>query len=449
MPEKTIELTKTLAHFITHTKNADIPSYVFDHAKVAFKDWLGVTIAGKDDPLVEKLIKYADLMGGYEHATLLGHGTKKTASQASLINGAASHVLDYDDTLEHFLGHPSVTIFPSILALSEWMGKSGSDFLTAYIIALKTGAVIGACGGIEHYMSGCHPTSTIGHFASAAGCSKLLDLDEKQALNALGIAGTQASGLKRSFGTMCKAFHAGKAAQAGLMAALLAREGFTGAEDILEGDNGFFKVFKGNVNEEVVNTLGKTWEIENLSQKYHASCHATHSPIEAARSIIQKENIQPDDIKEIRVFSSALALSAASKMEANNGLEGKFCIPYCVANAVLYENTGMQAFTDEKIKSPAIRNFMKKITVKQTQDFQALEARVEIETISGESFTAVSDILKAIPKLEEKKAKIKAKFVDLSTPVLGAQATEALETGIDSLETLDDMETFIGLAQKK
>lgn len=449
MPENSIGLTKTLARFIAKNKKSDIPSPVFDHAKVAFKDWLGVTFSGKDDPLVEKLIKFADLMGGNKQATLLGFGIKKTACQAALINGAASHVLDYDDTLEHFLGHPSVTIFPSVLALSEWKEKSGSDFLTAYIVGLKVGAVIGACGGLEHYMSGCHPTSTLGHFASAAACANLLGLDEKQSVNALGIAGTQASGLKISFGTMSKAFHAGKASQAGLMAALLARDGFTGAEDVIEGNHGFFKVFQGSVNEDVVNTIGKTWEIEDLAQKYHASCHATHSPIEAARSIIQKEGIKPKDVKAIRIFSSELALSAASKMEANKALEGKFCIPYCVANALLNENTGMQAFTDEKVKDVAVRDLMKKISVKQTSDFQALEARVEIETDSGKSYSAVSDILKTIPELEEKKSKISAKFVDLCTPVLGNQTTVKLENSIDALETIDNMQTFVGSVQKK
>ena len=448
MPEKSIELTKTLAHFIAKTEKLDIPSHVFDHAKVAFKDWLGVTFAGKNDPLVEKLIKFADLMGGNKQATLLGYGIKKTACQTALINGAASHVLDYDDTLENFLGHPSVTIFPSILALSEWMEKSGSDFLAAYIIGLKVGAVIGACAGIEHYMSGCHPTSTLGHFASAAACAKLLGLDEKQSANALGIAGTQASGLKISFGTMSKALHAGKASQSGLMAALLANDGFTGAEDVVEGNHGFFKVFQGSVNEDVVNTIGKTWEIENLAQKYHASCHATHSPIEAARFIVHQEGLKPKDIKAIRIFSSELALSAASKMGANTGLEGKFCIPYCVANAVLNEDTGMQAFTDERINDPELKAFMKKITVNTTQDFQALQARVEIETKSGRAYNAVSDILKVIPELQEKKSKISAKFKDLCSPVLGNQTTDAMDTAVDSLETIDNMKTFVESAQK-
>jgi 2-methylcitrate dehydratase PrpD len=232
MKEKNEGLTRTIARFIVETDAKDIPADVYAHAKVAFLDWLGVIMAGTDDPLVEKLIQYADLMGGKEEATILGHGMKKSLSQAALINGAASHVLDYDDSSISMVGHPSVGMFPSLLALSEWNEKSGHDFLTAYVIGFKVGAVIGSCTGMDHYMAGWHSTSTVGHFASAAVCSRLLGLNEQQTVYALGIAGTQAGGLKSAFGTMCKPFHAGNASRNGLMAALLAREGFTASESI-------------------------------------------------------------------------------------------------------------------------------------------------------------------------------------------------------------------------
>lgn len=123
MAERLVGSTRRVARFVSQTRSRDIPEYVYEHAKVALLDWYGVTIAGKDDPLVSKLIRLADLQGGYEQATILGHGIRKTACQAALINGAASHALDYDDTLVSFLGHPSVTILPSILALAEWKGR--------------------------------------------------------------------------------------------------------------------------------------------------------------------------------------------------------------------------------------------------------------------------------------------------------------------------------------
>ena len=431
--------TAKLASFISHTDAAKIPQWAYEHAKVAFMDWLAVTFAGKDDPLVVKLINYTDMMGGNEQATIIGYHRKKDVSSAALINGSASHALDYDDTLVSFLGHPSVTIFPALLALSEWRSKSGHEFLTAYLIGLQAGGTVGACASLDHYMAGWHATSTLGHLASAAACSRLLGLTEKQTVYALGIGGTQASGLKRVFGTMCKPFHAGRASQSGLMAALLAEQGFTSAEDILEGPQGFFEALKGKVNEDIVAMLGLGWDVQNLSQKYHASCHATHSPLEAALAVIKAENIRLDDIKTIIVHASTLSLQAAGKTEPVNGLEGKFSISYCVANAILRGETGMRAFTDALVNESAVQALMKKITVINDPEMKALESLVEVETHQGKSFNAFSDILQQIPSLEVKKERVASKFLDLCGPVLGKRRSLALKKKIEAMDTLQDM----------
>jgi 2-methylcitrate dehydratase PrpD len=436
-------MTKELARFIAELDTKEIPATVYEHAKVAFMDWICVTLAGKDDPAVKKLLSYSDTMGGNPQATILGHGTKRSLSHAALINGTASHALDYDDTLEAFLGHPSVTIFPSILALGEWTGKSGKAFLTAYITALKVGAAIGACGGMDHYMSGWHATSTLGHFASAAGCAKLMGLDEKQTVNALGIAGTQASGLKRVFGTMCKPFHAGRASQAGMLSALLAENGFSSAEDILEGSHGFFQVLKGKANHKVLGTLGKTWDIENLAQKYHASCHATHSPIEGALSIVADNSLAVADIASLRVFCSQLSLDAAGNHQPKSGLEGKFSITYCLANALIRKQTGIAAFTDARVNDPEILIFMDKIDVIHTDEFKGLEATIEIETNSGAVHEQTFNILKDIPPLEDKQAKIRTKFDDLCTPLLGAGGAEKLAGLIAALDQVENIKSVI------
>jgi 2-methylcitrate dehydratase PrpD len=445
MEDKSIGMTKRLAEFIVNTESSEIPDTVFEHAKVAFMDWLSVALAGMDDPLVDKLLQYADLMGGKEQATILGNGAKRSLAQAALVNGAASHALDYDDTLWRFLGHPTVTLFPAILSLSEFKGLSGSDVLTAYLIGLKVGSVVATCAGDDHYMSGYHGTSTIGSLASAAACSRLLRLDTQKTVFALGIAGTQAAGLKRVFGTMCKPFHAGRASEVGLMAALLADSGFTSAEDILEGPSGFFQALRGAVDENVLDTLGKTWDIEELAQKYHASCHATHSPMEAAWSTFEKEDLSVSDVKSITVHSSELGLSAAFRTEANTGLEGKFCIPYCVANALLrgIGSTGLQAFTEEKVNDPKIKDLMAKITTIQDPEMTGMDARVEVETNDGKVYSAYSDILNEVPELEEKIMKIKEKFTDLCEPILGGEKTQELMQTITKMEEINDMNSLI------
>jgi len=446
MEQETLGMTRRLARFISQTDESTIPADIYEHAKVAFMDWLGVTMAGKDEPLVDKLIKYAQTMGGNEQATIIGRGMRMSMAQATLINGAASHALDYDDSLPAFLGHPSVTLFPGALALSEWYGKNGADFLTAFIIGLKAGVTVGMCAGGQHYMSGYHGTATIGTLAAAAACSRLMGLDEQQTLYALGIAGTQSAGLKGNFGTMCKPFHPGRAAEAGLMATLLAEDDFSSAEDILEGPAGFFAAMRGGVNEDVLNTLGQTWVGETLAQKYHASCHATHSPLEAARAIVREHGLSVSDIEAVKVFSSPVGLSAAFRIEANTGLEGKFSIPYTVANALLRTNTGMQAFTDEMVADPEVQALMKKITTDAGDpEVAALDAKVEITATDGRVFTAKADVFKDVPSLEIKKEKIRDKFVDLAEPVVGPDNAQKLASAINSLEEIEDMNVLTRL----
>ncbi|MGA3085670.1 MAG: MmgE/PrpD family protein [Thermodesulfobacteriota bacterium] len=441
--EANLGLTKTIARFIVDVDSSTIPFECFEQAKVAFLDWLAVLMAGKDEPLVLKLIHYAELMGGNPQATVLGHGLKTNVSLAALINGAMSHALDYDDTMAQFSGHPSVTLFPGLLALAEWKEKTGLDFLKAYIIGLKAGAVIGACAGVEHYGAGWHGTSTIGRLASAAGCARLLGLNEQQTIYALGIAGTQASGLKRVFGTMCKPYHAGRASQVGLEAGLLAEDYFTSAEDILEGPDGFFQLLKGRLNERAVASLGKTWDTDKLAQKYHASCHGTHSAIEAVLHMVRKENLTVPDIKSITVRTSQTAIAIAGKKEPKTGLEGKFSIYYCVANALLRGDTGMQAFTDEKVNDPEVRGLMKRIEVLPDSNLQGMAAKVEVETHSGQIFQGSNDILNEIPELEIKKEKVRAKFMDLCAPALGRKTSEDTMGSVLALEDFKNMKTFI------
>lgn len=436
-------MTQQLAEFIVTTSPDKISSEIFEHAKVAFMDWVGVTMAGKDEPAVTKLIDYAQALGGNPQATILGHGLKMDVSHAALINGTASHALDYDDTLVSFLGHPSVTIFPSLLAISEWQDKSGLDFLTAYLVGLQSGATIGSCAGMDHYMAGWHATSTIGYMASAAGCSKLMGLNTKQTANALGIAGTQASGLKCVFGTMCKPFHAGKAAQGGLMAAFLAQNDFSSAEDILEGANGFFQVLNGATKEDVLAKLGLGWDVTNISQKYHASCHATHSPLEAAMMIVKINNIHLSKIKKIKVYSSKLALDVAGKLSPASGLEGKFSIPYCVANALCRGITGNQAFLDEMVKDSEVCSLMSKVQVIQDPEKTALESLVVIETLNGREYRGFSDIMQEIPSLEIKKDRVGKKYMDLCAALWNEKKVQHTIEMIQNLEDFSSMKAFL------
>jgi len=388
-------------------------------------------------------------MGGNAQATLLGHGVKKSVAQAALINGAASHALDYDDTQMDFLGHPSAVLFPGMLSLSEFKGFRGADFLTAYLLGFKVGITVAACAGHGHYLSGYHGTSTMGVLASASACARLLGLDARQAAFALGIAGTQAAGLKRVFGTMCKPFNAGRASETGLTSALLAEKGFTSVPDILEGESGFFQALRGAVNEEALGTLGETWGIRRLAQKYHASCHATHSPIEATWAVCRKEELSAGEIETITVHNSEIGVSAAFRTDASTGLEAKFCIPYCVANALLRGEgeTGLRAFTGERVNDPEVKAFMGRIRTEVDKTLPMMAARVEVAAVDGNTYTAYSSILDEVPALSVKQEKLRDKFTDLCRPLLGGERTKALHRAVLHLDEMDDMTKLVDLVQ--
>ncbi|MBN2568890.1 MAG: MmgE/PrpD family protein [Deltaproteobacteria bacterium] len=436
-------LTRRIAQFIVTTDMNSIPRDAYENCKVVFLDWLGCAMIGVDNPLVIKLMRYAEMMGGNEQASILGHGVKKNVTQAAIINGAASHVTDYDDTTTIDIRHASVGLFPSVLALSEWKGKSGAEFLAAYIIGYKVAALIGSCVGMSQYNAGLHTTSTMGHFASAAGCARLLGLNEQQTTYALSLAGTLSSGLKVVFGTMTKALHAGNAAQAGLRAALLAEDNYTCAEDLLEGTDGYLQVFGGHIDQPALDSLGKTWDFDRLAQKYHASCHFTHSAIESVLYLVNKEQLLPDDVKSITVHSTQLALNAAGKTDPKTALEGKFSIHYCLANAIIRGDTGLKGFTDEKVNDPGIREFMKKISLKLGEDLQPMEARVTLKTKGGKIYEKSSDVFREIPGLEEKRRRIKNKFMDICQPVWGEQKAEFVMDKVMSLEREEDMKDFV------
>lgn len=436
------EVTKKLAEFIANEDEAKIPDHIYQHAICALIDYFAVTIEGAEEPLVKKLLDYADEMGGNPQATIIGYKGLRSVSQAALINGSSSHALDYDDTLANFFGHPSVTIFPALLALSEWKGLSGRALLTAYIIGLQAGTFVGSSAGLMHYMGGWHATATIGHFASVAACARLLKLNVLQTQYALGIAGTRAAGLKRVFGTMCKPYHAGLASEAGMMSALLASKGFDSAPDILEGEFGFFKCMKGTVNKSMLVEMDKYWEIVGLSQKYHASCHATHSPVEAALTIVEEGKIALYDIKLIRVGVSQLALDAAGKDCPEQGIQGKFSIKYCVANALVSGVTDASAFTNEAINHTETKKLMDKIVVELDSKVAGLAASVKFEMQNGQVISNTYDILKKIPPLDVKKQKVINKYKGICVYKLGEVRSEMLERDLLNFDKLENVRSF-------
>ena len=441
-----MEVTKTLAEFVLSTNFDDLPNEVVNEAKLCFLDWLGVAIAGAHDPEVNSLFQVIELLGGNNQATIIGKNVKSSILNATLMNGMSSHVFDYDDTSVEFLGHASVATFPCILALSEWMGIGGKEFLAAYVIGFELGSRVAIGASANHTLKGWHPTSTIGHFSSTAAAAKLLGLTLDQLVYAFGIAGTQAAGIKAVFGTPCKPFHPGKAGFNGLLSALLAQRGFTSINNILEGDKCFWDMYSTRSNPKMaLKDLGNRWSILNNNYKFHASCHYTHAGIEAVLAI-KKElgGIIPNNIKRVEIYVSPMTLENASIVEPKTGLEGKFSVPYVIATTILREDTGMGAFTDEKVNDPEILKLREKIEVIIDNKLAGFNSKAVIN-INGESYEKEVNIFNINLSYEKKKEELMKKFRSLVRLFIKKDKVEQLISFIDNLEQQDNIARIIDL----
>src|SRR4051795_10327987 len=294
------DLTRILAERASAVSYDALPETVRALARQCVLDYFGVALAGADDPLVAILLDELAEAGGNPQASLIGHAARLPALSAALVNGAIGHALDYDDANLAMPGHPSVAILPGLLALAETRRSSGRDVIASFVAGYETACRIGSALRPGHYDLGFHATGTVGCFGAAAACARLLGLDTEATTRALGIAGTQAAGLKSQFGTMCKPFHAGKASHNGLLAARLAARGFSSRPDLVECEQGFALTHGPDFRPEkaLADPPGGFHIRANLF-KYHAACYLTHGPIETARAVRAQHAVAPEQIARI------------------------------------------------------------------------------------------------------------------------------------------------------
>jgi len=271
--ENDMELTKKLAEFIHDTNFHDIPKDVIEKSKYSFLDWLGNALAGINDDASRVIIEYVKEFGGKRQTTVVGTDIKTDLEHTALANGVISHALDFDDYHGKTVIHATATCLPAILAIAEDRRLCGADILTALVLAIDISIRLGLGLTRSHYERGWHSTSTAGRFGATAGVSKLLKLDMDAIINAFGICGTQASGIRQVFGTMSKPFNAGKSSMDGVISAMLAEKGFTSSKDIIEGKLGFFEVFTDDPDTDaVLKGLGSKYYISDLSVKPYPTC---------------------------------------------------------------------------------------------------------------------------------------------------------------------------------
>ena len=314
-PEPPFPVTSDFAAWIAGLKEQDIPEAAYVRARHALLDWFGVTIAGAQEPLVEMMA--AEYAGASDApCTLVGLGARASLHDAALVNGAASHALDYDDVNRRLHGHPTVCVAPVALALGELMKCSGRKVQLGFIAGVEAGCNLGEMSDEGHYEAGYHATGTMGTFGAAAAAAKMMELDAEATARALGIAASQAAGLKSNFGTMTKPLHAGKAAMNGMLAARLAARGFTANTAAIEAPQGFADTQAPDFRAGPIRPdNARAYAVEEILFKYHAACYLTHSCLEAIRTLQAAHHFTLDDVKTVTLLSARpISQSAASPL---------------------------------------------------------------------------------------------------------------------------------------
>ena len=440
-------VTRGLAGWTAKFANEQSTAVADTWARHALIDWFAVTIAGAREPLADILSEeFKSSASG--PCTVVARGAKASLHDAALVNGAVSHALDYDDVNSLMHGHPTAPVAAAALALGEQLGKSGRDVLTAFIAGYEVECRLGHMAGDEHYEHGFHATGTMGTFGAAAAAANLLGLDAERTAMALGIAASEASGLKINFGTMTKPLHAGKAAMNGLMAARIAARGFTARPDAIEAPQGFATTQAPGFTAEAVRPDPRApMAVESNLFKYHAACYLTHSPIEAIRELKRQHNIGPDDVKLMTLHIDPGHLKVCCIPEPKTGLEIKFALPHLAGMALAGADTAaLGTYSDENANDPryiAIRNRVK-LDPTPRQARARHGADVSIELNDGRKVHIEMNVGVPASDVAAQGAKLDAKFNSLVEPVLGRARTR---TALDMIKRFEQLPSLKGLME--
>ncbi|MFC2066444.1 MmgE/PrpD family protein [Chloroflexota bacterium] len=443
-------ITEKFASFIVETNFEDIPQEVVVRAKEATLDCLGVILAAVDEPIGKIIIKYVREKGCVSEAGVIGGGFSTSAEMAALANGTLSHALDYDDYGAP-VGHPSMCIVPTVLSLGQKLKSSGKEMLEAMIIGYEIQGKIGLHSVYLPERRGLHSAAVYGTMGAAAAAARLLKLDTNQVRTSLGIAGSQVAGLLKNGGTMTKPLHAGNISQAGITAAILAKEGFTANSDIIETPRGYGDTFfgEGNYDEEkMAENMGNPFYIVSpgLSVKKYPCCGLTHRSLDAISQIIEENDIKNEQVAAIIVGvpEDMFPLRA----DANTGFEGKWCIPYTTAAVLVDGKVGLNTFTDEMVQRPVIRDTMSKVQLQVRNDVPIYSGSTEpgragnpvtVRLNDGRVYENQIDTPRGTPQAPLTLEELSGKYRDCAEKILSRGQIENSIELVLSLEKVKDI----------
>lgn len=447
-----MEETRKLSEALSRIQYDSLPEETIQMAKLCILDWLGCSIRGWQQPSSQIMWSVISEEGGNHQATIF-NGQEKQESisilNAALLNGVASHALDFDDLHNASIIHLGTVVIPAAWALAEGKGKTGRDLLAATVVGYEAGARIGEAINPESYHFW-HTTGIAGIFGAAAAAGHLLKLNADQMVACLGTAGTQAAGLWEFLidGAMSKTLHTGKAAWGGVLAAQVTEKGFTGAKKILEGEKGFCLAVSSNPHwEAITENLGTGYKIDENSFKPYACCKHCHPAIYAGQLLRERIGVKLSEIKSIEILTNEVADGLVNNCEPRNTYGCKFSIYYCLAGMLKFGRLGVDEFSQEAMEDQEIRELMKKITVhidsKLNDEFKKQPERwsvkVSLQDIKGNTYEQFVEYPKGDPPNPLTWEEGVEKFLNLVTPVYGKEKGEKLADFIEKMDRCDNL----------
>ena len=440
--------TETLARFILNTPVEAIPAPILHEGKRCIINYMAVALYASADPSMEILTGVFEDEGGAASATLIGAGTRTNLQNAALANGYMAHLEDYDDTHFPTVIHPSAPIIPAAFAVAEREGATGLDVLAATVLGIEACCRVGLSVYPNHYDAGWHITGTCGVFGAAASAGRLLGLDELQMTYALGIAGTQAAGVREVFGSMSKAFHAGRSAQSGVLAGLLAQRGFTSTREILEGRRGFAAVLStASDMGQISDGLGERWEVPNNGLKPYSCGVVSHPLVDAMIAMRDEDGVLADDVASVSARVHPLVLELMDRPNPRVGLEGKFSHQHSMAVGLIDGGAYPAQYTDERVLDPAVSALRDKIhaTVDASVAEDACEVTVTLR--DGREITKSIAHATGAPENPLSDERLESKFRTLAHRVLSESQADELLSALWSLNNVDDVSAVMALTQ--
>ncbi len=435
-------LLQKIADYAIREQTSILPADVIHHAKRAVIDWYASLLPGSR--VAPAILLEQALAEDLDHGRArLASGRHATLRAAALINGAASHSVEFDDIYRDAGYHPGSPVISAALATAQATGVSGEAFLRGVIVGYEVSTRIGEAVMPSHYKYW-HITGTVGTLGAAAAAATILGCGREQFMHALATAGTFAAGLQQAFRSqaMSKPLHTGHAAEAGALAAMAAAKGVTGALEILEGEVGFGAAMSVNPDwSKATRGLGTDYHIVHVTFKNHGCCGHTFPSIDGVLHLKHLHKLTHQDIKKIRLATYKAGLDIINNDKPEGEYQAKFSLQYTVAHALVHGSVRLNAFSPERMQDAEVRALMQKIECMADPELSKgyptqRAAQVEVETVDGRKFAHFQPTRKGDPEMPLSDDELNDKYLELAVPVVGEAAARQL---LDQLWTIEKL----------